>query len=255
MSLQISWTLLSILWGPFQVCQLQLISLPPSCSTAFLVLWQSSSTSLSLSLFTFFDFYLVVRWDGKVNSTASSVLSCLLSQGPVLWLGLSDLCLSQDTTEFYSPHSPLPIPVCAYILLFYGRISFSCTTPSGSPSPPSHVYYFYYYCTPLRVFYTSISRWFLTGVWVTESLHKSSEHFWPIWMVSTHPLISILQIPQPIWLYRTHQLLLLSLSLSCSIIFLVHYLSFHFLSLLPSDTLIISCFWTYTSDIRCCSWW
>ena len=36
-------------------------------------------------------------------------------------------------------------------------------------------YYYHYYFTPLRDQYTSVSRWFLTGVWVTlDGLHSSS---------------------------------------------------------------------------------
>ena len=40
--------------------------------------------------------------------------------------------------------------------------------------------------TPLRVFQTSVSWWFLTGVWVTASLHKSLG----LSSVFTRPLIS-----------------------------------------------------------------
>ena len=41
----------------------------------------------------------------------------------------------------------------------------------------------YYYFTPIRVFHTSISRWFLIGVLATATLLKSpgfSSVFWPI---------------------------------------------------------------------------
>ena len=59
-------------------------------------------------------------------------------------------------------------------------------------------YYHHYYSTLLRGFNTSISRWFLAGVWVTASLLKSPglfSVFWLIliivvWMVTIHPLIS-----------------------------------------------------------------
>ena len=37
-------------------------------------------------------------------------------------------------------------------------------------------YHYYYYLTPLRVFPTSISRWFLTGVWVFSSRQDSPQN-------------------------------------------------------------------------------
>ena len=47
----------------------------------------------------------------------------------------------------------------------------------------------------LRVFHTSVSWWFSTGVWVTASLpslQDSSQYsgWFVVWMVSSHPLIS-----------------------------------------------------------------
>ena len=39
--------------------------------------------------------------------------------------------------------------------------------------------------TPFRVFHTSVSRWFLTGVWVTASLLKSPGLFSVFWPIST----------------------------------------------------------------------
>ena len=41
-----------------------------------------------------------------------------------------------------------------------------------------YYYYYYYYYSLLRIFYTSISWWFITGVWVTVSFLKSPI-FWP----------------------------------------------------------------------------
>ena len=37
-----------------------------------------------------------------------------------------------------------------------------------------YYYYYYYYLTHLRVFHTSVCRWFSTGVWVIVSLNSSS---------------------------------------------------------------------------------
>ena len=71
--------------------------------------------------------------------------------------------------------------------------------------------------TAFRVFHTSVSRWFLTGVWVTASLLKSlgpSSVFWPIlimllfgWSppVFSFPSLPVL-VPILLWLYQVHQL-------------------------------------------------
>ena len=68
-----------------------------------------------------------------------------------------------------------------------------------------------YYFTDLRVFHTSISRWFSTGVWVTASLLKSPQvsrtllsiladlNNAVIWIVSTPLLISMSTSSLPIF--------------------------------------------------------
>ena len=74
---------------------------------------------------------------------------------------------------------------------------------------------------PFQVFHTSISLWFLSGVWVTTSLLKSPGHFSVFW-----------------WLYQEHHSQLVSPSFSCSTVFSIPkqvrgtYFSFSFLSVL-----------------------
>ena len=46
------------------------------------------------------------------------------------------------------------------------------------------IYGLYFFCSLLRVFHTSISRWFLTGVQVTTSLLKSPGFFSVFWLIS-----------------------------------------------------------------------
>ena len=94
--------------GPFQALPLQLVSMSPLCSTAFLVFWQGLSTCLF-----FFHFYSLVHWDGKIYAMESSLFCCWLSLCLVLWLELSDLFISQNPREFYASHSPGQILVCA----------------------------------------------------------------------------------------------------------------------------------------------
>ena len=86
------------------------------------------------------------------------------------------------------------------------------------------------YFIPLRVFHTSVSWWFSTGVWGTASLFKYPglfSVFWPILIMlqSGWSLLVLwfLSLPAPLpilWkLFRAHQLQLVSLSPSCSMIF------------------------------------
>ena len=70
--------------------------------------------------------------------------------------------------------------------------------PGISVLAARHDYYYFYYCTPLRAFHTSVSRWYSIWAWVTTSLLKSPGFFsvfWPIliaivWTVSSRALIS-----------------------------------------------------------------
>ena len=89
-----------------------------------------------------------------------------------------------------------------------------------------------YYFTLLRVFYTWVTSWFFTEVWVTASLLKSPGFFSLFWPISTmqsfgwSPFILLFPSPPILvtilwWLYQAHQLHLVWLSLSCSIVFSV----------------------------------
>ena len=105
------------------------------------------------------------------------------------------------------------------------------------------------YVTPFRVFHTTLSRWFLTGVWVIASLLKSPGLFSVFSRISImllfgwSPLVFLFPSPPAFvptlwWLHQEHQLQLVSPSLSCSILFSVAkqgpgtYSSFLFLLLL-----------------------
>ena len=63
------------LWRLFKVCQIQLVSLSPSWSTSFLVLWQVCITYL------FFSFsFSVVCQDNKVHYMASYLFLLIISR-------------------------------------------------------------------------------------------------------------------------------------------------------------------------------
>ena len=97
----------------------------------------------------------------------------------------------------------------------------------------------------MKIFRTSISWWFSTGVWVTASLLKSQGLFLIFWPISTSCSLDGLLFPSfsaPLlilwWIYQQCQLV--SRSLSCFIGFvsvllqsLSYILSFWFLSVLP----------------------
>ena len=64
---------------------------------------------------------------------------------------------------------------------------------TGMANSSSSFYnYWNYYFTHLGVFHTSVSRWFLIGGWVTESLFKSPELFSVFWLVLLLLLMAIL---------------------------------------------------------------
>ena len=114
------------LWGPFQVCQLQEVSLSPSCSPALLVVWQGLCTCLSFrflyflfcdplrrqnlpySKLSFFSFFILLLL--FLLLLLLLLLFCLLWRGLVPWLESGDPFVSQNLREFYSFHSPFSWP-------------------------------------------------------------------------------------------------------------------------------------------------
>ena len=77
---------------------------------------------------------------------------------------------------------------------------FSLITPTwrerlANSQKTKHYYHYFYYFTHLRIFYTSVMKWFSTRVWVTASILKSlsnlsDQNNEAVRMVSTSPLIS-----------------------------------------------------------------
>ena len=80
--------------------------------------------------------------------------------------------VSQNPREFCVSYSPRQILICTCTICYDGRISISCTIPSGSPSQPSYVWsctFFvqikrhsvsllrFLFCSPVQVFSCEIS--------------------------------------------------------------------------------------------------
>ena len=84
--------------------------------------------------------------------------------------------------------------------------------------------YYYYYCTLLSVFHTSVGLW--SFIQVSSSLQDSSQYSGRSQQCFSFDCLhssSYFQVPLSIlfWLYRVPQLRLISPSLSCSIVFSV----------------------------------
>ena len=98
-----------------------------------------SKVQVLILLFTFFQFYSVVRQDSKVDNFANSLFCCWFLLGLVFWLRLGDLSVCQSSKRIYVCHFLGQMLGCAYTICSYGQIEISCTSPSGSFCRPSHV--------------------------------------------------------------------------------------------------------------------
>ena len=119
----VAWMVSNCLWfisllvpfiNPFglsQVHQLKLVSLSPSCSIVFPVIYLS------------FRFLLILSRDGKVHYLAGSLFCCCwLSLGQVVWPRSGDPFAFQNPREFCASHYPGRIPGCAYIICSYLQV-------------------------------------------------------------------------------------------------------------------------------------
>ena len=98
--------------GSFQTHQLLLISLSPSCSTAFLILLQNPGICLCFR-FLLFSLFRPLEHHNPFND--KSFFSYLLILGLDFWPVLNDLIVSQSPREFYLYHFLGRIAVCTYI--------------------------------------------------------------------------------------------------------------------------------------------
>ena len=113
-------------------CSNPLVTVPSAPITfgiTFMVLFfqYSCKVWVFISLFAFFQFYLVVSRNGKVHNW-QILYFCQLSIGLVIWLRLGDPFVSQNPREVCASHF---LGRCAYNICF----SVSYTIHNGLPSP------------------------------------------------------------------------------------------------------------------------
>ena len=93
--------------GSFRVHRLRVVSLSPSCSVAFLVLWQGLSTCLSFCVF--FEFHYLVCQDGKVHYSLTITKSAVLAGirlSDRIWKSERTLRISFTRTDFWFAYIP-----------------------------------------------------------------------------------------------------------------------------------------------------
>ena len=93
------------------------ITITPSCSIVFKVLWQGLRTYLS---FCFLLILLCGRQNGKVHYSTSSLFFSL-SLGLVFWPGFGHLLVSQNSRELCAFHCP---GLCLYLLSVWSNLNF-----------------------------------------------------------------------------------------------------------------------------------
>ena len=103
-----------ILWWLYQAQQLQLVSLLLLCYVLFFQF--SNKVLVPISLFAFFQFYLVVSRDVKVHYSACPPPFFLLLLGFFVWPRLSDAFVFQNPREVCAFHFPGRILGCAYTI-------------------------------------------------------------------------------------------------------------------------------------------
>ena len=139
-------------------------------------------------LFTFFQFYSVVRCNDKVHNFSSSLfLELIIIRSGLLaeikwsvcfWKSHRGLCVSFSRTD---------AGLCIYNLFVWSHFNFLhnsqwITVLTQSCQVLYYYYYYYYYYLLIRVFHISVSWWSFTGDWVTANLLKSPglfSVFWP----------------------------------------------------------------------------
>ena len=154
-------------WWPIQVHQIQLVSLSPSCFTAFSAIWHDLSICLSLFfIYLFFFSFIFILWSAGTRKSIGwrdlFFLFCffLLILGLVSWVGLADLFISQNLKECYGSHFLGQILTCAYTICQHSQVLVSCTIPTGSPFP--------------QIFCTKLLHSLIVGLTVSLSYHIST---------------------------------------------------------------------------------
>ena len=137
-----------------------------------------------------------VRVTSKSPQVSKILLSILTNlNNAVVWMISTHPLISKSSNPFNNPlvtvnSTTITIGITV-TYTFYNFVSSLARSrylslfslPKVLPCDQSDNYYYYWYCSLLRVFHTSNSWWFLTGIWATTSLLKSPgifSVFWPI---------------------------------------------------------------------------
>ena len=108
--------------------------------------------------------------DSKVQNSESSLFFffCWSLYGLVVWLGLGDLFISQNSRGVCASHSPGQQLSCAYTICSNGQISISFKIPSGSLCQNQSYLVLYSFCANLL---HSFIMWVIVSFLSPHSLH------------------------------------------------------------------------------------
>ena len=155
---------------------------------------------------------MVFHWslsDSKPPQVSRTLLRILaVLNCAVVWTVSTRPPTSKSSSPFSNPLVTVPntpikigiiLPACSivfsrsrYLSFFSHSISFILWSAGTAKSTILQVL-----CSLLRIFHTNVSWWYLTGVWVTTSLLKSSV-FWPISIIQSFgwsPLVLLFPSP------------------------------------------------------------
>ena len=139
-----------------------------------------------LSLFSFP--LIFTQWSTRTaKSPILQVLFILIIITMLVFLpGLGDLFITQNHREFCVLFSRRDSGLYIFHLVVWSNLNFLHSFQwINFPTQSCLVLFLFMYFSLLTVFHTSVSRWFLTGIWVTTSLLKSPALFSVLCLIST----------------------------------------------------------------------
>ena len=212
----------SLFTNPLVTVQRAPITISITVTFMFYIFFQfSSKVQVLMLLFAFFQFYFVESLDSKVHNSASSLISFILLSiirfcclAEIRWF----VCISKSQRSLCVSFSRTDSELCKYHLFVWSDFNFlhnfqSCRVVHSFCASLLHLLIMWLTVLPhdqyllfccilsflalirlllllllilfdlFRVFHTSVSWWFLIGVWVTASLPGSPGLllvFWPI---------------------------------------------------------------------------
>ena len=167
---------------------------------------------------------MVFHWslsDSKSQVTRS-LLSILLDlNNAVVWIVSIHPVISKSHSPYTNPLVTVPrAPITIGIILTFMFHSFFHSPSKAEVFKPLFTFFIFFsvvrwdkfckflFCIIIIIiiiirscdfFHTSVSRWFLTGVWVTASLQDSSSVFWPFSIMLSFGWSSLVcQLPSPL---------------------------------------------------------